>query len=151
MQIGSILNFQEWTRTANSSSRNLRKAEIFISIRSKVMSQILTVFARVLANFTLCTIFFKLSLPMFSIMADQLTVPFYYRTTLFLSKYYCQRLHDISFICYYTVNLKHIHHISQILMIRSDTFRAVCRLDHIFLRSVSGIFLTDCTITHFQL
>ncbi len=51
MKIGSILNFEEWTRTANSSSTNLRKAEIFISIRSKVMSKILTVFCRVFCQF----------------------------------------------------------------------------------------------------
>jgi hypothetical protein len=29
VKIGSILNFEEWARTANSSSTNLRKAEFF--------------------------------------------------------------------------------------------------------------------------
>jgi hypothetical protein len=67
MKIGSILNFEEWTRTVNSSSTNLWKAEIFISIRWKVMSQILKVFERVFVNFTLRRIFFKLSLLIFSI------------------------------------------------------------------------------------
>jgi hypothetical protein len=67
MKIGSILNFEEWTRTANSSSTNLRKAECFISIRSTVMSPILTVFYRVFVNFILCKMFFKLSLLIFSI------------------------------------------------------------------------------------
>jgi hypothetical protein len=67
MKIGSILNFEEWTRIANSSSTNLRKAEFFLSIRSKVMSPILTVFYRVFVNFTLCKMLFKLSLLIFSI------------------------------------------------------------------------------------
>ena len=42
MKIGSISNFEEWTRITNWRPTNLRKAEIFISIRSSVMSQILT-------------------------------------------------------------------------------------------------------------
>ena len=67
MKIGSILNFEEWTRIANSSSTNLRKAEFFLSIRSKVMSPILTVFYRVFVNFTLCKMLFKLLLLIFSI------------------------------------------------------------------------------------
>ncbi len=67
MKIGLILNFEEWTRIANSSSTNLRKAEFFISICSNVMSQILTVFERVFVKFTLSRIFFKLSLLIFSI------------------------------------------------------------------------------------
>jgi hypothetical protein len=74
MKIGSIFNFEEWTRTANSSSTNLRKAEIFISIRLKFMSQILTVFERVFVNFTGRRIFFKLSLLMLSITVDQLAM-----------------------------------------------------------------------------
>jgi hypothetical protein len=52
MKIDSILNFDECTRAANSSSTNLRKAEIFISICSKVMGQILTIFERVFVKFT---------------------------------------------------------------------------------------------------
>ncbi len=76
MKIGSNLNFEEWTRTANSSSTNLRKAKVYISIRSKVMSQLLTVFYRVFVNFLLCKIFFKLSLLMFSMMANQLAMLF---------------------------------------------------------------------------
>ena len=67
MKIGSILNFEEWTIIANTSSTNLRKAEFFLSIRSKVMSPILTVFYRVFVNFTLCKMLFKLSLLIFSI------------------------------------------------------------------------------------
>jgi hypothetical protein len=76
MKIGSMLNFEEWTKTANSSSTNLQKAETFISILSKVMSQILTVFERIFVNFTLRRIFFKLSLLMFSITAYQLAMLF---------------------------------------------------------------------------
>jgi hypothetical protein len=32
MQIGTILEFEEWIRITNGRSKNLRKAEIFISI-----------------------------------------------------------------------------------------------------------------------
>ncbi len=60
MKIGSILNFQERTRTTNSSATNLRKAEIFISICSKIISQILTVFYRFYVNFILCKMFFQI-------------------------------------------------------------------------------------------
>jgi hypothetical protein len=34
MKIGSILNFEEWTRIANSNSTNLRKAEFFIIFKT---------------------------------------------------------------------------------------------------------------------
>jgi hypothetical protein len=61
MKVGSILNFKEWARIASSSSTKLRKAEIFISIYSKVMSQILTAIFRVFVNFILHKKFFKLS------------------------------------------------------------------------------------------
>jgi hypothetical protein len=61
MKIGSILNFEECTRTASSSSTSLRKAEIFISIFSKVMSQILTAIFRFFCQFCLVQKIFKLS------------------------------------------------------------------------------------------
>jgi hypothetical protein len=67
MKIGSILNFDEWARTDNLRSTNLRKVEVVISICSKVMSQILTAVERAFVNFTLSRIFFKLSLLIFSI------------------------------------------------------------------------------------
>jgi hypothetical protein len=44
----------------------IRKAESFISIRSMVMSQILTVFDQVFVNFILRTLFSKISWLMFS-------------------------------------------------------------------------------------
>jgi hypothetical protein len=66
MKTESILNFEEWIRIINWRSANLWKAEIFISIRSKVMSKILMVFDRVFFNFTLRTMFSKISWLMFS-------------------------------------------------------------------------------------
>ncbi len=149
-KIGSILNFEEWIGIANWGSTNLSKTENFISHRPKVMSQILTVFERVFVNFILRRIFFKLSLLMFSIMADQLVILFFTTEQFFFYKNTITS--DCTILLSYVLALLTWNtHVIFHKYLWSEATRLGPYVDWImFLRSVLGIFLTDYTITQFQ-